>query len=132
MATRVLELRRGGITPGGNNYDTYLAARQAHEEQLAAAQPTAKQPRENDYKQRKERESTIRRLHTAVRRTEEEVARLEEEIAALEQQLADPAVAADYEQLSTLTAALEQRNGALEAAMTAWETAQQQLEELEE
>ncbi len=132
MATRVLELRRGGITPGGNNYDTYLAARQAHEEQLAAAQPTAKQPRENDYKQRKERESTIRRLHTAVRRAEEEVARLEEEIAALEQQLADPAVAADYEQLSTLTAALEQRNGALEAAMTAWETAQQQLEELEE
>ena len=132
MATRVLELRRGGITPGGNNYDTYLAARQAHEEQLAATQPTAKQPRENDYKQRKERESTIRRLHTAVRRAEEEVARLEEEIAALEQQLADPAVAADYEQLSTLTAALEQRNGALEAAMTAWETAQQQLEELEE
>ncbi len=131
MASRVLELRRGGISSGGNNYDTYLAARQAHEEQLRAAQPAAKPMRENEYKQRKERESTIRRLHTAVRRAEEEVTRLEREIGELEQQLTDPAVAADYEQLSALTAALEERQAALEAAMTAWETAQQQLEELE-
>ncbi len=130
MATRVLELRRGGIVPGGNNYDAYIAARRAHEEQVAAAQPQAKPARENDYKQRKERESTIRRLHTAVRRAEEEVARLEAEIGELDRQLEDPAVAADYGQLSALTAALEERNAALEAAMTAWETAQQQLDEL--
>ena len=130
MATRVLELRRGGVVPGGNNYDAYMAARQAYQEQLAATQPTVKPIRENDYKQRKERESAIRRLHTAVRRAEEEVTRLEGEIASLEAQLADPAVAADYDRLTTLTEILEQRNRDLESAMTGWETAQQQLDDM--
>ncbi len=130
MATRVLELRCGGVVSGGNNYDAYMAARQAHEEQLAAARPTPKPVRENDYKQRKERESAIRRLHTAVRRAEEEVARLEGEIASLEEQLADPAVATDYDRLTTLTESLEQRNRDLETVMTGWETAQQQLEDM--
>ncbi len=130
MATRVLELRRGGVVPGGNNYDAYMAARQAYQEQLAAAQPTVKPIRENDYKQRKERESAIRRLHTAVRRAEEEVTRLEGEITSLEAQLADPAAAADYDRLTTLTEILEQRNRDLESAMTGWETAQQQLDDM--
>ncbi|MBE6778501.1 MAG: ABC-F family ATP-binding cassette domain-containing protein [Ruminococcaceae bacterium] len=130
MATRVLELRRGGMVPGGNDYDAYVAARQAHEEQLAAAQPATKPVRENDYKQRKERESARRRLQTAVRRAEEEVARLEGVIAMLEEQLADPAVATDYDRLASLTADLEQHNTALETAMTVWEETQQQWEDM--
>ena len=45
--------------------------------------------------------------------------------------MADPAVAADFARLTALTAALEEKNTALEAAMTHWEESQQQLETLE-
>ncbi len=128
MATRVLELRTDGIRDGGNNYDAVAAARQAAQR---AAVVEAPKPRENDYKQRKERESTIRRLHTAIRRAEERVTALEEEIESLNARLADSTVAADYEQLADITAQIDDCNEQLEASMAAWEDAQQQLEDLE-
>ena len=131
MATRVMELKADGIHAGGNNYDAYAAARRRAAEE-AAATVTAEAPRENDYKRRKEHESAVRRARTAVSRAEENVAALEEEIAALEEQLADPAVAADYARLSELTDLLHDKNAALDAAMTAWEDSQRELENLTE
>ncbi len=128
MANRVLLLEQGGIVAAGNDYDAYAAARQA-----AVAAPAAEKPvpvKENDYKRRKERESAIRRLQTAVRRAEEAVATLEQEVADLNARLADPAVAADYAQLTALTAELDEKNAALLDTMEAWEQAQQQLEDL--
>ncbi len=132
MATRVLELHPDGLVDGGHNYDACAAARQA-----AARLAPAEKPTETigaggaGYKQRKERESTLRRLRTAARRAEETVGQLEQAIAALQQEMADPAVAADFARLTALTAALEEKNTALEAAMTQWEESQQQLETLE-
>lgn len=133
MANRVLELHPDGITVAGHNYDAYSAARQAAAENAArqAATVQEKPTKENDYKRRKEQESRMRRLRTAISRAEEEIARLEEEIAGLDAQLADPTVAANYTRLTELTAAMEQRQQALEDAMTRWEESQQELEELE-
>ncbi len=124
MATRVVELLPQGLTDGGNNYDAYTMARQRATQPAVAAKP----PKENDYMRRKQHDSTVRRLRTAVRRAEEEIAALEQAIAALETQLADPAVAADYERLSSLTAALDAENSRLDEAMATWETAQTALE----
>ncbi len=129
MATRVLELRPDGVHDGGNNYDAVAAARAAV--QQCPSVDSSPKPRENDYKQRKEREGAIRRLHTAIRRAEERVTALEEEIELLNAQLADPSVAADYEQLASLTAQLDACNAQLEAAMTDWEDTQHQLDEME-
>ena len=84
----------------------------------------------NTYKQRKERDSAIRRLTTAVRRAEEAVAALEEEIATLNERLADPATAADYELLTSLTAQLDEKNNDLLAQMELWENTQLELESL--
>ena len=65
-----------------------------------------------------------------MRRAEEQIAALEEEIATLTAQLEDPATAADYEQLTALTAALNEKNDALAQQMEAWENFQLELEEL--
>ena len=128
MAGRVLLLERERITPAGNNYDAYAAARQT-----AAAAPVAekpKQPKENDYKLRKERDSAIRRMQTAVRRGEEAIEALEQELAALTAEMEQPDTAADYGRLTDLTARLDACNLRLEEEMTLWEENQQKLEEL--
>ena len=127
MAGRVLALTPDGIELVGGDYDAYAAARR-----VAQAAPPApvKAPSANTYKQRKERESAIRRLTTAVRRAEEAVTALEEEIASLNEQLDDPATAADYEKLTAITATLHEKNEALAARMEVWEQTQLELEEL--
>ena len=127
MASRVVCLLPDGVQPVGKDYESYAAI---HRAQTQPA-PVAKPVKVNDYKLRKEREGTMRRLQTAVRRAEEAIAALEAEIAALDGQLADPAVAADYGQLTTLTAQLEQKNATLEETMERWEQAQLELEELQ-
>ncbi len=128
MATRVVQLMPDGLTDGGNNYDAYTAAR----ERAASAPTVAPKPvKENDYKRRKERESTMRRLQTAVRRAEERIAVLEGEIASLNEQLTNPTVAADYARLTALTDEIAAKTLELEDTMTAWEQAQTTLEEME-
>lgn len=127
MAGRVLALTPDGVEQVGGDYDAYAAAHRA-----AATPPPApvKAPSTNTYKQRKERESAIRRLTTAVRRAEEAVATLEEEIASLTAQLEDPATASDYERLTAITEALHEKNEALAQQMEIWEQTQLELEEL--
>ncbi len=132
MATRVAELRPEGITAVGNDYDAYTAARQRAAAAAADKPPDSKMGAGGaDYKQRKERESTLRRLRTAAARAEAETAQLEQDIAALEAEIAAPETAADFAALSALTARLEEKNAALEAAMERWAAAQEQLENAE-
>ena len=65
-----------------------------------------------------------------MRRAEESVATLEQEITDLNAQLEDPTVAADFEKLTALTAALNEKNDTLLEQMEAWENFQLELEEL--
>ncbi len=130
MANRVVQFTPDGLQPAGNNYDAYTAARELAA--VAKLTVTEKPPKENEYKRRKERESTIRRLQTAVRRAEERVGELEAEIETVNTALNDPAVAADYEKLTALTERLTECNGLLDDTMAQWEQAQQQLDDLTE
>ena len=127
MATRVVQMTPDGLETVGSDYDAYAAAQR---QEQAAPPPAEKPVKVNDYKLRKERESTMRRLNTAVRRAEEEIATLEQEIATLNTQLEDPQVGADFARLTELTATLNQKDEQLSEAMERWETAQTQLEEI--
>ncbi len=130
MASRVLLLDRESLTPAGNNYDAYAAARRAAATAPVVEKPKA--PKENDYKLRKERESAIRRLQTAIRRGEEAVEALEAEMEMLNAEMEQPETAADYRRLTELTEKLEDCNRRLDEEMTRWEENQQRLEELTE
>ncbi len=127
MAGRVVQLSLDGLHTVGTDYDAYAAALQA----VTAPPVQEKKPeRVNDYKLRKERESTIRRLKTAVRRAEETIACLEQEIEELNRRLESPEAAADYTQLTQLTDLLGEKNECLAQQMEQWETAQIELETL--
>ena len=128
MASRVVNLTTEGLVTVGNDYESYAALHRQMVQTPAA--PAEKPVKVNDYKLRKERESTIRKLTTAVRRAEEAVATLEEEIADLTARLETPEVAADYAQLTELTASLDAKNEELLAQMESWENLQLELEEL--
>ena len=134
MASRVLVFSPDGLHSGGSDYDSTVAAAvvpaapvEAAPKATSAEKPTGGEA----YKQRKERESTLRRLHTAVERAEAAIEAHETKIAQLNEQLSDPAVAADYERLTALTADLERENRELEETMERWEADQQELERLE-
>ncbi len=127
MASRVMQLTQTALLAAGADYDAYAARQQTAP--ATPATPTAPRARTNDYRERKERDSALRRLGTAVRRAEERVAALEAEIAELNQDLESPAVAADYARLSELTAALDEKQSRLTREMENWEELQTQLEQ---
>lgn len=126
MATRILRLTEDGCVSIDGNYDDY-AARFAPPAEADEA-PSAKAPRENAYKRRKEQESLRRKTATRVRRAEEEIARLEAAAAALHAELEQPEVAADYERLLTVTAELDQTQKQLDAQLEEWEQALADME----
>ena len=126
MATRVVCMTPTELKTVGADYDAYAALLRQPTQPAAEEKPV----KVNEYKLRKERESTIRRLQTAVRRAEETIASLEQEIDDLNRLLESPEVGADYARLTELTARLEQKNDALAAQMEAWERSQTELETL--
>ncbi len=128
MASRVVQFSRDGLLPAGNNYDAYTAAREQAMTQKVTIEE--KPPKENEYKRRKERESTVRRLQTAVRRAEERISELEKEIDSITAALNDPVAAADYTRLTALTEQLNDYQRQLEETMVQWEQSQSQLDEL--
>ncbi len=130
MATRILKLSTDGCESYPGNYDDYIERCQAVTE--AVVKETAAAPvKENTYQKRKELESKKRKLTTRIRRCEEEIAACEERIAQTNATLEQPDVAADYDKVVELSAALEQENQRLEELMLDWEAAQTELEACE-
>lgn len=83
LATCVLELTPNGINKFIGNYDDYTE----HRSIASAAEKKEKQPKQNEYKLKKERASAVRKLKTAVSRLESDIEDIEEEIAQLEEKL---------------------------------------------
>ena len=131
MASRVVCLMPDGVQPVGKDYESYASLHRTAVQPAAVEKADKPKGGGNDYKLRKERESTLRRLQTAVRRAEEAVATLEEEIAELTTRLESPEVAADYALLTELTGELERKNSELEDTLERWEQTQLELEELQ-
>ncbi len=125
LARRTICLTTEGCVTCDGGYDTYLE--QQHTAQ-AVVRPV-ELPKENAYKQKKERESARRKLNTRIQRTEQQIAQTEEQIATLHKALEQPEIAADYEQVTRLSAELTQLEQTLDESMALWETLQTEWEE---
>ncbi|MBD5353153.1 MAG: ATP-binding cassette domain-containing protein [Bacteroides sp.] len=90
-------------------------------------EPTAKEQRKLSYEEKKERDRTINRAEKKVKEAEAEISRIEGEIAALEEQLASGAP--QEPDVYDRHAALGKK---LDNAMSLWELASMDLEELKE
>ena len=128
IANRVYYLESGGIQEYQGNYDDFLEKRRQAEEPERTEKT---QPKQNDYKLRKQRESELRKLKTQVRRAEDEIDRIDQETADLAARLSEPEVASDYEKALELTQRLEELKARQEEAMETWEALCQELEEKE-
>ncbi|MBR6313289.1 MAG: ABC-F family ATP-binding cassette domain-containing protein [Clostridia bacterium] len=129
LATRVVRLTESGIESFDGNYDTFYAAMEAKK---AAAQPQKKEPKQNDYQKRKERDSRLRRLKGQISRLEAQIDALDETAASLQAQLSDPSNAAAYETILSLTEQLHETTTQQEALMEEWQSLSEALTEMEE
>lgn len=107
LADRIVWLDRSGTVNIDGNYDKYIELKEAKEQ----AQQTAKAVQEkavtevkkNDYKERKERESALRKLNGALKRCEQAIEDVETKTAELAEQMSKPEIATDYEKASKLS-----------------------------
>ena len=128
LATRVLRLTEDGIESFDGNYDTFHSAMEARK---AAAAPQKKEPKQNDYQKRKERDSRLRKLKGQISRLDAQIDELDETAASLQAQLSDPANAAAYETILSLTKHLHETTQKQEALMEEWQRLNETLEEME-
>ena len=89
-----------------------------------ATAPTQAEERKLSYAEQKERDKIVKRAEKAVKKAEEEIARLEAELAQLENKLAQGTC--DDDTLAAYSSAREN----LEKAMTDWEAASEEYENL--
>ncbi len=125
LATRVLRLTEDGLESFDGNYDTFHSAMEARK---AAAPAQKKEPKQNDYQKRKERESRLRKLKGQISRLEAQIDELDSAAADLQAQLSDPDTAAAYETILALTEQLHENTQRQEALMEEWQALNEALE----
>ena len=107
LADRIVWLDKTGTVNIDGNYDKYIELKTAKEEaqQTAQAEQTkaVAELKKNDYKERKERESTLRKLNGALKRCEQAIEDVETKTAELAEQMSNPEIATDYEKASKLS-----------------------------
>ena len=126
LATRILELGKDGITEYIGNYDEYIE-RKALLASPCAESKVQKEKKPNEYLQRKERASALRKAKTRLSKCEQEIEDAENETALVEEKM----LSADYEELMELTNALDELTLKKEALYAEWEQLSEQLTEEE-
>ena len=127
LAGKVYALTPQGAELYRGNYDYYLEKRQAELEKEEQKVP----PKVNLYKQRKERESELRRMRTALKKLEAEIEENDAKRGELEERLNDPDVAADYEELTRVTGELTELSARSEELLLEWTELSEELERQE-
>ena len=128
LADRIVWLDKSGTMNIDGNYDRYIEMREAKEKTQSEEIKPVKESGKNDYKERKERESTLRKLKGALARCEAAIEENEKKTAELALLLSDPDVASDYEKASELSveiAALKEKEDELTAQ---WMELSEQIE----
>ena len=116
LADRIVWLDKSGTMNIDGNYDRYIEMREAKEKTQSEEIKPVKESAKNDYKECKERESTLRKLKGALARCEAAIEENEKKTAELALLLSDPDVASDYEKASELSveiAALKEKEDEL-------------------
>lgn len=132
LADRILYLDKDGITEYLGNYDYFS---EKHKKKIVDLNTDKSKfedkPKTNEYKQRKEQQSNIRKLKTRIRKCEEEIAELDELEENLQQELLSEDVSNNFEQLVQITTSLEQCQQHKDKIYEEWEELQMQVEEME-
>ncbi len=128
LATKLLVFEDGTVRPYNFNYDQYMEYRAGRPGAAVTDEPKAEKPAVNDYRRQKEQQSAIRRLESKIRRLEEAVAAGELEIERLNGEI--NSAGSDFERMMELSAALKSAEEKLEADMTEWAGATEELEKL--
>lgn len=107
LADRIVWLGKTGTVNIDGNYDRYIELKEAKAQSEQAVQVKAAEGKKNDYKERKERESTLRKLSGALKRCEQAIDEVGLKTAELAQQMSQPEIATDYEKTSALAQEIE-------------------------
>ncbi len=122
LATRIIELTPDGCNNYLGNYDDY-----AQNRYVAKAEKAVKEKSKvNDYKLKKERQSTLRRLTAKSKSLESEIEATEAELERVQSALNT----ADYNELMELTAQLDELSKKRNDLYEEWENTALSLEEL--
>ena len=132
LADRIVWLDKNGTVNIDGNYDRYIelkAAKEQAEQTDRAVQANAvTEAKKNDYKERKERESTLRKLNGALKRCEQAIEDVEAKTAELAQQMSQPEIATDYEKTSKLAEEITSLKEKEEALTAEWMELSEQIE----
>lgn len=128
LADRIVWLGKTGTLNIDGNYDRYIELKEAKAQSEQAVQVKAAESKKNDYKERKERESTLRKLSGALKRCEQAIDEIWLKTAELAQQMSQPEIAADYEKTSALAQEIEALKEKEEALTAEWMELSEQIE----
>lgn len=128
LADRIVWLGKTGTVNIDGNYDRYIELKEAKAQSEQAVQVKAAEGKKNDYKERKERESTLRKLSGALKRCEQAIDEIGLKTAELAQQMSQPEIATDYEKTSALAQEIEALKEKEEALTVEWMELSEQIE----
>lgn len=128
LADRIVWLGKTGTVNIDGNYDRYIELKEAKAQSEQAVQVKAAEGKKNDYKERKERESTLRKLSGALKRCEQAIDEIGLKTAELAQQMSQPEIATDYEKTSALAQEIEALKEKEEALTAEWMELSEQIE----
>lgn len=128
LADRIVWLGKTGTVNIDGNYDRYIELKEAKAQSEQAVQVKATEGKKNDYKERKERESTLRKLSGALKRCEQAIDEVGLKTAELAQQMSQPEIATDYEKTSALAQEIEALKEKEEALTAEWMELSEQIE----
>lgn len=128
LADRIVWLGKTGTVNIDGNYDRYIELKEAKAQSEQAVQVKAAEGKKNDYKERKERESTLRKLSGALKRCEQALDEIGLKTAELAQQMSQPEIATDYEKTSALAQEIEALKEKEEALTAEWMELSEQIE----
>lgn len=128
LADRIVWLGKTGTVNIDGNYDRYIELKEAKAQSEQAVQVKAAEGKKNDYKERKERESTLRKLSGALKRCEQSIDEVGLKTAELAQQMSQPEIATDYEKTSALAQEIEALKEKEEALTAEWMELSEQIE----
>lgn len=129
LATKVLELDRGGATEYLGDYDYYVEKKLEQEELKAMAEQAAKasgstvdnaKQDKTSYQQDKEAKKLERQRKRRMEEVEARIEQLELEVAEYEEMLCDPEIFQDHEKAGEINSKIESAKETLDELMEEW------------